>query len=91
MRNASVLHRILRSEAMRRVQIGIGTLLLILGPLVGGPLPGPLGVIAFAIGLTLVLRNSLWARRRYVIYKRRYPKIGYWFDKGLRRGRKRRD
>lgn len=84
----SSFQRIMRSEPMRRMQIGLGVVLLILGPLIGGPLPGPLGVIGFAVGLALVLRNSLRARRRYVIYKRRYPRIGYWFDVGLRRKRR---
>ena len=46
---------------------------MVLAPLVGGPLPGPFGIIGFAAGLVLVLRNSRWARRYFIRIKRRYP------------------
>lgn len=62
----------------------LGLLLLILAPLVGA-LPGPGGVFVFAGGLTLLLRNSAWVRRRYVRFKRRWPRHGAWTDWGLRR------
>jgi len=48
-------------------------------------IPGPFGFIGTAIGLALVLRNSHWARKRYVAFKRRHPKIAHWVDMGLRR------
>src|SRR3546814_3352250 len=47
----------------------IGTLLILSTPIVG-PLPGPGGIFVFAGGLTLVLRNSRWARRRFARLKR---------------------
>jgi hypothetical protein len=72
------------SEAMRLSQMIVGVLLIIIAPLVG-VLPGPGGTIVFAIGVGLVLRNSLWAKRRYVVFKRKQPKIGGWADWGLRR------
>lgn len=72
------------TQAMRLSQLGVGVLLIILTPLVG-ILPGPGGTIIFAIGLGLVLRNSLWAKRRYVVFKRKQPKMGGWADWGLRR------
>ena len=75
---------VMQSSAMRIAQIVIGVILLILTPVVGS-LPGPGGVFLFAIGLGLVLRNSLWAKRRYVAFKRHYPKPGGWADWGLRR------
>src|SRR3546814_13404134 len=53
----------------------IGTLLILSTPIVG-PLPGPGGIFVFAGGLTLVLRNSRWARRRFARLKRRWPKMG---------------
>ncbi len=62
----------------------LGVILLIITPIIGS-LPGPGGVFVFAIGLGLVLRNSLWAKKRYVDFKRRYPKPGGWADWGLRR------
>jgi hypothetical protein len=69
------------------VRIGLlllGCLLMIASPLVGF-LPGPGGIFVFAFGLGLALRNSVWAKRRYVAFKRRYPKPGGWADWGLRR------
>lgn len=66
-----------------------GCLFLLITPLLG-PLPGPGGVITFAIGLGLVLQNSLWAKRNYVRFKRKYPKSGSWADWGLRRRRAKR-
>ncbi len=64
--------------------LALGLLLLILAPIVGA-LPGPGGVFVFAAGLTLLLRNSAWVRRRYVRFKRRWPRHGAWADWGLRR------
>jgi hypothetical protein len=50
-----------------------------------GALPGPGGVFVFAIGLAMVLKTSMWAKRRYVRFKRQQPKVGRWTDWGLRR------
>lgn len=63
---------------------GLGVLLLLISPLVGA-LPGPGGVIVAGIGLALVLKTSMWARRYYVRFKRRKPKWGRWTDWALRR------
>ena len=67
----------------------LGILLVIVAPLLG-PLPGPGGIPCALAGLTLMMRNSSWARRRYVRLKRRFPKHGAWVDWGLRRGSARR-
>lgn len=63
---------------------GVGVLLLIVSPLVGA-LPGPGGIIVAGVGLALVLRTSMWAKRRYVRFKRWQPKAGRWTDWALRR------
>lgn len=65
---------LLLAEIWRWAKLILGWVLLVAGPLIGGPLPGPFGVIGFAAGLILVLRNSLWARRVFIRIKRRYPK-----------------
>jgi ribonuclease P protein component len=70
--------------AVRSALVGVGFILIGLTPLVG-PIPGPGGVVVFAAGLTLVLRYSAWAKRRYVRFKRSHPKKGDWADWGLRR------
>jgi hypothetical protein len=84
-----------RMEAIRYTRLvqsllfGTGVLLLILAPIIS-PLPGPGGLLLAAAGLTFVLRTSLWAKRRYVRFKRWQPRAGSWFDWGLRRGSARR-
>ena len=62
----------------------IGVVLIILSPL-AGVIPGPGGIFVFAIGLAMVLKTSMWAKRRYVRFKRWQPKAGRWADWGLRR------
>lgn len=71
----------------RMLLCGLGVLLVIVAPAVG-VLPGPGGIVVFAVGLALVLKSSHWARRRYVRWKRRWPRLGQWADKGLFRHRR---
>ena len=69
----------------------VGIILMLLSPL-AGVIPGPGGIFVFAIGLAMVLKTSMWAKRRYVRFKRWQPKAGRWTDWGLRRqSPKRRD
>ena len=63
---------------------GLGLLLIALSPL-AGVIPGPGGILVFAIGLAMVLKTSMWAKRYYVRLKRKQPKVGRWADWGLRR------
>ena len=62
----------------------VGVLLMLLSPVLG-VLPGPGGIFVFAIGLAMVLKTSMWAKRHYVRFKRWQPKVGRWADWGLRR------
>ena len=69
----------------------VGVILLLITPLVGA-LPGPGGVIVGGIVLAMVLKNSMWSKRRYVKFKRWQPKLmgkrvhpGGWTDWALRR------
>jgi hypothetical protein len=62
----------------------VGVILILLSPLAGA-IPGPGGIFVFAIGLAMVLKTSMWAKRRYVHFKRWQPKAGRWADWGLRR------
>jgi hypothetical protein len=62
----------------------VGVILILLSPL-AGVIPGPGGIFVFAIGLAMVLKTSMWAKRRYVHFKRWQPKAGRWADWGLRR------
>ena len=69
---------------MRMAQLACGGLLII-GAAIIGPLPGPGGIFLFAGGLVLILRNSHWARVRFVHAKRRWPRIGNLLDRAMRR------
>ncbi|MCL6740012.1 hypothetical protein LZ518_02530 [Sphingomonas sp. RB56-2] len=60
-------------------------ILLMIAAIPVGALPGPGGIFVFAAGLALVLKTSMWAKRRYVDFKRKQPKIGRWADWGLQR------
>src|SRR5438067_12662724 len=62
----------------------LGVLLLIVSPLVG-IIPGPGGIFVVGVGLALILKTSLWAKRHYVKFKRWQPKAGRWTDWALRR------
>ena len=69
----------------------LGAILLIVSPIVGA-IPGPGGIIVAGIGLALMLKTSMWARRHYVRFKRWQPKLfgrrltpGRWTDLALRR------
>ena len=62
----------------------LGLLLMAATPAVA-VLPGPGGIFVFAAGLALCLKNSEWAKRKYVRFKRWQPRAGAWADWGLRR------
>lgn len=83
--NANSLRWLLRSRPMRIAQIGLGALLMVAGPIAAIPTPPPVGIVLFALGLALVLRNSRWAKRRYLRWTRGYPRVRKAVDFGLRR------
>ena len=62
----------------------LGWLLIASAPLLG-IIPGPGGVIVFAAGAGLVLKYSAWAKRKYVLLKRRHPRKVAWADWGMQR------
>jgi hypothetical protein len=82
------LQTLVRSQPFRVFQLVLGVLLMLVAPIVGIPTPGPLGIVIFSFGFALVLRNSRWARRRYLRHTRRYPRVRRAVDFGLRRKRK---
>jgi len=69
--------------------LAVGVILLIVSPLVGA-IPGPGGIIVAGLGLALILKTSMWAKRRYVRFKRlgltiRGRRLGELTDLALRR------
>lgn len=75
---------VMASEPMRWCLLGLGWLFIAVTPIVG-PLPGPGGLITFGLGAGLILKNSRWAKRQYVAFKRKHPNKGRWTDWSLRR------
>lgn len=75
---------LLERPAVQWTLFVVGVIMIIVSP-VAGLVPGPGGVIVFGIGLGLVLKTSMWAKRHYVKFKRWQPKAGRWTDWGLRR------
>ena len=75
----------MRSRGGKRLlMLTVGPALIMLAPFVGA-IPGPGGVIVLIAGIALTLQGSRMAKRFYVRLKRRWPRLGYWSDKGLRR------
>jgi hypothetical protein len=66
--------------------LSLGWILLVISPLVG-PIPGPGPMLIMPIGLALILKHSLWAKRRYARFARANPEYGRWLDWVLRRSK----
>lgn len=73
-------------RSVQMALIGLGWFLMILAPLIGW-LPGPGGLVLFPIGLALVLKNSLWAKRQYARHSKQHPEYGEWANWAMRRKR----
>jgi Flp pilus assembly protein TadB len=69
----------------RGLLIALGVLIMLLGVLIA-PLPGPGGLPVIAVGLMIVLRNSFWAKRRFVELSRRHPRTVYPMRRLMRPG-----
>ena len=70
--------------AVQWTMFGVGLLLVVISPLLGA-LPGPGGVIVFGLGLGMMLKTSMWAKRHYVRFKKWQPRIARFTDWGLMR------
>jgi len=73
-----------RPHLIRTALVVLGFVIMLASPLVG-IIPGPGGILVFALGLVLVLRNATWARRHFARLKRRWPRFGHYSDLALRR------
>jgi hypothetical protein len=71
-------------------QIILGALLFPVAGIIGLVSPAPIGIVVAGAGAALIFRNSRWARRRYILYSRRHPRVRQAVDIGLMRGRRRR-
>ena len=68
----------------RWLAFAAGAVLMAIGT-VGAVLPGHLGVPILVLGLILILRSSMQARRRFIGLQHRHPKIVFPIRRLLRR------
>ena len=68
----------------RWLMLGFGGLLMLIG-MIGSVLPGHLGVPVLVVGLIIVLRSSMQARRQFIGLQQRHPKIVFPIRRLLRR------
>lgn len=77
-----------RRSLIRRLKrmafMALGTVLILLGALIA-PLPGPFGLPVAVVGLVIVLRNSYWAKRRFIRAQRAWPRYVYPFRRLMRK------
>lgn len=71
-------------KAVRWVLVALGALVILLGVLIA-PLPGPMGLPIVVVGLMIVLRNSFRARREFIKFQRKHPRIVFPIRRLLRR------
>lgn len=62
----------------------LGWALVIAAPLISW-LPGPGGLALFIVGLGVILKHSLWAKKRYSRLAKQHPEYGRWADWAMRR------
>jgi hypothetical protein len=68
----------------RLLLIALGTLIILAGAVLT-PLPGHVGLPLLVIGLMVVLRNSFQARRRFIRWQKRHPKLIFPIRRLMRR------
>jgi hypothetical protein len=86
-RRRARLAALLRETAARVARwalIGLGGLVMLAGAVLT-PLPGHVGLPLLVIGLMIVLRNSIQARRKFIRLQRRHPKMVFPIRRLLRR------
>jgi hypothetical protein len=64
----------------------LGWTLIVAAPLISW-LPGPGGIALFIIGLGVILKHSLWAKKRYSRLAKQHPEYGRWADWAMRRSK----
>lgn len=72
------------ARAFRWLAIGFGSLVIIAGAVLT-PLPGHLGLPLLVIGLMIVLRYSFQARKTFIRWQKRHPKLVFPIRRLMRR------
>jgi hypothetical protein len=74
------------SNIYRLLMLTLGWLLVLASPLLG-PLPGPGPLLILPVGLAIILKHSLWAKKRYARAARRYPDYANWANWAMHRSK----
>ena len=74
------------SNAYRMAMLTLGWVLVLGAPLLG-PIPGPGALVILPIGLAIILKHSLWAKKRYARAARTYPSYANWANWAMRRSK----
>lgn len=72
------------SRILRLAAMVLGGALVLLGIMIA-PLPGPFGLPISVVGLMLILRNSYWAKRRFIRLQQARPNWVMPFRRLMRR------
>jgi hypothetical protein len=86
-RRRARLALLLRESAARAYRIAaitFGSLIIIVGAILT-PLPGHLGLPLLVIGLMIVLRYSIQARKQFIRWQKRHPKLVFPIRRLMRR------
>ncbi|MFZ0268604.1 hypothetical protein [Caulobacter sp.] len=83
-RRLALILRETTGRVARWAALGFGVLVLLAG-IVLTPLPGHVGLPMLVIGLMIVLRNSFQAKRRFLRWQRRHPKLIFPIRRLMRR------
>ncbi len=73
------------NRGLRMALLGLGYLLMALGVIAFLAFLHTVGILLFAVGLVLVLRNSFTARRTFIRAQRRHPKLLFPVRRLIRR------
>ncbi len=84
-RRLALILRETAGRVARWAALAFGVLVLLAG-VVLTPLPGHVGLPLLVVGLMIVLRNSFQAKRRFLRWQRRHPKLIFPIRRLMRRG-----
>jgi hypothetical protein len=80
----AVLLRGFSARAFRWAAISFGALVILVGAILT-PLPGHIGLPLLVLGLMIVLRYSFQARKQFIRWQRRHPKLIFPIRRLMRR------
>ena len=83
-RRLTLILRETTARVARWAALAFGVLVLIAGAVLT-PLPGHVGLPLLVVGLMIVLRNSFQAKRRFLRWQRRHPKLIFPIRRLMRR------